>query len=371
MNQINFKELPFYIKFTFKLLMILLLGLLLIQGQNIIVPFIFSILLSILLLPVTNFLEKKLHVPRSIANLSTVVFSLLIIGWIIYFFSREIAGFLQDIPSIKSHLEAHYETLQNWIQTKFNISPGQQTSMLNNATKNVQNSSTTVIGETFFTITNIFFYIIITAIYTFLLLFYRHMIKTFILEIFTEKNEKDVTEVLIESQAIVQKYMVGLAIEMAIIAVLNTSLFLIIGIKYAVFLGLLTAILNIVPYIGILSGVIFTSLITLTTSIHLSDIVWIIIGLEVIHFFDSNFLMPRIVGSKVKINALVTILGVVIGGSLLGLSGIFLALPTIAILKVIFDRVDDLKPWGKLMGGDISSNKSRLLKRIEKIRLKK
>ena len=124
-------------------------------------PIIFSILLSILLLPVTNFLEKKLHVPRSIANLSTVVFSLLIIGWIIYFFSREIAGFLQDIPSIKSHLEAHYETLQNWIQTKFNISPGQQTSMLNNATKNVQNSSTTVIGETFFTITNIFFYIII------------------------------------------------------------------------------------------------------------------------------------------------------------------------------------------------------------------
>ena len=159
--------------------------------------------------------------------------------------------------------------------------------------------------------------------------------------------------------------------KMAIIAVLNTSLFLIIGVKYAVFLGILTAILNIIPYIGILSGIIFTSLITLTTSIHLSDIVWIIIGLEVIHFFDANFLMPRIVGSKVKINALVTIIGVVIGGSLLGLSGIFLALPTIAILKVIFDRIDDLKPWGKLMGGDESSNKSRLLKRIERIRLKK
>ncbi len=371
MNQINFKELPFYIKFTFKLLMILLLGLILIQGQTIIVPFIFSILLSILLLPVTNFLEFKLHIPRSIANLSAVVFSLFIIGWIIYFFSREIAGFLLDIPSIKSHLEVHYETLQIWIQETFHISPRQQTFMLNNATKNVQNSSTTVIGETFFTITNTFFFIIIIAIYTFLILFYRHMIKAFILEIFTKKNETVVKEVLFESKAIVQKYMVGLVIEMAIIAVLNTCLFFIIGIKYAVFLGILTAILNIIPYIGIISGIIFTSLITLTTSTHLSDIVWIIIGLEVIHFFDANFLMPRIVGSKVKINALVTILGVVIGGSLLGLSGIFLALPTIAILKVIFDRIDDLKPLGKLMGGDNSSNKSRLLKQIEKLRLKK
>ena len=131
MNQINFKELPFYIKFTFKLLMILLLGLLLIQGQGIIVPFIFSILLSILLLPFVNFLVNKLLFPKSIAVLTAVILSLAIIGTVIYFFSHQIAGFLKDIPSIRDHLQVHYQTLQTWVQTRFHISTEQQSVMLN------------------------------------------------------------------------------------------------------------------------------------------------------------------------------------------------------------------------------------------------
>ena len=371
MNQINFKELPFYIKFTFKLLMILLLAVFLTYGQNVFVPLVFSILLSILLLPVTNFLEKKLRFPKSLAILSTVIFSLITIVAIIYFFSHQIAGFLKDMPSIRAHLQAHYETLQSWIENRFHISTTQQMVIFNNATSNVKNSGTEVLGETFFTITHTFFYIIIIAIYTFLILFYRHMIRTFIIEVFNNSNEGEVREVLLESKGIVQNYMVGLITEMGIIAFLNTGVLLLIGIKYAIFLGILTAILNIIPYIGILSGIIFTVVITLTTSSHLSDIVWIIIGFEIIHFMDANFLMPRIVGSKVKINALVTIVGVVIGGTLLGLAGIFLALPTIAILKIIFDRIEDLKPWGKLMGGDSAPQKGRIARRLEKITLVK
>ncbi len=370
MNQINFKDAPFYIRFTFKLLMLVLLGVLLVYGQNIIIPFLFAILLSILLLPLTNFLERKLFFAKTLADLAVVVFSLFVIGTLIYFFSNQIARFLKDIPSIKEHLNAHYETIQNWMQKRFHISTEQQSVILSSATGSVS-SGTEVIGETVFTITHTVFYIILVAIYTFLILVYRKMIKQFIIEIFNQKNEPQVKEVLLESKGIVQKYMVGLITEMGIVAVLNTSVLLIIGIKYAVFLGLLTALLNIIPYIGIIAGIIFTSLITLTTSDHLSDIIWVIICFEIIHFIDANFLMPRIVGSKVKINALVTIMGVVVGGTLLGLPGIFLALPSIAILKIIFDRIEELKPWGKLMGGNVNEGKARIVNRLEKIRLRK
>ena len=148
--------------------------------------------------------------------------------------------------------------------------------------------------------------------------------------------------------------------DMVLVGVATSLVLLALGIKYAIFLGVLTAILNIIPYIGVITGIIFSCFITLTTSSHLSDIIWIIISMEVIHFFDSNFLMTKIVGSRVKINALVTIIGVVIGGTLLGLPGIFLALPTIAILKIIFDRVDDLKPWGMLMGDESNGTGSHL-----------
>ncbi|MEO7445459.1 MAG: AI-2E family transporter [Ferruginibacter sp.] len=366
----DFKLLPFYIKFTFKLLMIMCIVIFITYGQTVFVPLAFAIILSILLLPVTNFLERKVHFSKAMANLFTVIFALSIIAGLIYFFSYEVASFLKDIDSIKRHLSDHYETLQTWIQRKFNISPNQQTKMIENATANSKSSSE-VIGETVFTITRTMFFIIMVAIYSFLILHYRHMIKRFLIDLFNKAHEPQIHEVLQESKGIVQKYMLGLVTEISIVAVANCAVLLIIGVKYAIFLGIFAAFLNIIPYVGILTGMIFASLVTLTTSTNISDIVWIIISFEIIHFIDSNFLMPRIVGSKVKINALVTILGVVVGGTLVGLSGIFLALPTIAILKIIFDRIDELKPWGVLMGDDTEEKKSIIVKRLEQLSYRK
>jgi predicted PurR-regulated permease PerM len=364
---IDYKQLPFYIQFTCKLLMILILGFIITYGHNLFVPLVFSILLSILLLPVTNFLERIVHLPKSLANLISVIFALSIIAGLIYFFSHQMASFLQDIPSIKTHLDKHYATLQHWIQDRFNVTPTQQSVMLESATGDVKATGTVMLGQTVFTITNILFYIIMIAIYSFLILHYRHMIKKFLIAVFRQAKEPEVAEVLQESKGIVQKYMLGLIIEMGIVALANSAVLLVIGVKYAVFLGIFSAILNIIPYIGILTGILFTCLITLTTSTHLSDIIWIIISFEVIHFIDSNFLMPRIVGSKVKINALITIIGVVAGGILIGLPGIFLALPVIAILKIIFDRIEELKPWGMLMGDETRADqKENIYKKIER-----
>jgi predicted PurR-regulated permease PerM len=368
--EINYKQLPFYIQFTIKLIMITLLGLMLIFGSSLLVPLAFSILLSILLLPLTNFLEKKCFFPKGAADLFSVLLSLAVIAVLIWFLSHQIATFLRDIPSIRAHLEMHYETLQRWLQQRFHISEARQDVLINSATSDARTSGRHVIGATFFTIAHTVFYVIIVAIYTFLILHYRHTIKRFLLAVFRKDLERDVAEVLQESKGIVQKYMLGLITEMAIVAVANSAVLMIIGVKYAIFLGVFAAILNIIPYVGILTGMIFACLVTLTTSSHLSDIVWIIISFETIHFMDSNFLMTRIVGARVKINALVTIIGVVIGGTLIGLPGIFLALPTIAILKIIFDRIEDLRPWGMLMG-DEKYSQGKIYTKIKNLRKKK
>ena len=366
---INFKELPFYIQFTVKLLMILLLGIFIIYAKNIVVPLVFSILLSILLLPASNFLVQKLRVPKIPANLIVVLFALAFIATIVYIFSHQVARFLNDVPSIKEHLEKHYETLQHWIKQKFHFSTREQQQIIQKTTGNVKTTGTAFLGQTFFTITQTLLYVIMVAIYTFLILVYRQLIRTFLIAVFSKVQEQQVTEVLNESKIIVQKYMVGLITEMGIIAILNSTVLLIIGVKYAIFLGVFSAVLNIIPYLGIIMGLIFTSLVTLTTSPHLSDILWIVVSFEMIHFVDANVLMPRIVGSKVKINALITILGVVTGGTMLGLAGIFLALPTIAILKIIFDRIETLKPWADLFGDDMPRREGRILKKLSKIKL--
>ncbi len=128
---------------------------------------------------------------------------------------------------------------------------------------------------------------------------------------------------------------------------------MILGIKHALLIGVIFAVLNLIPYVGALIGNIIGVLLTLTASQDLQPILTVLITIAVVQFLDNNILMPKIVGSKVKINALATIVGVFIGGAIGGIAGMFLSLPTIAVCKIIFDRTDNLKQWGVLLGDEI------------------
>jgi predicted PurR-regulated permease PerM len=198
---------------------------------------------------------------------------------------------------------------------------------------------------------------ILLPIYTFLILFYRRLIHKFLVEVFPAKERNKVEEILEESNSIVRGYMVGLLVEMLLVTVLNAIGFFIVGIQYAIFLAVLAAVLNIIPYIGMLIATVVCLAITLTTSDNLSTVLWTGIILTIVQFIDNNFITPYIVGSKVQINALASIVGVFIGGALAGISGMFLSLPVMAILKAIFDRVDGLKPWGILLGDERKKKK--------------
>ena len=364
----NFKKLPYSQKLTYQLLMILLIGIFICLGHGVLVPIYFSILLSILLLPITNFLQRC-YLPATVANFFAVVFALALIAGIVYFLSSQMAGFLNDVPSIREHLNEHITTLQNWLAQKLHISTAQQKVFIDDAREGVKHSGGLYIGQTFLTVSETVVLVVMVAIYSFLILCYRHLIKRFMFAIFNSQHKESVQHVLVESKQIIQKYMTGLLIEMAIVATCYSVILLLIGVKYAIFLGVFAAVLNIIPYIGLFTGVAFTVLVTLGNSSNMNDIIWIIVGMETIHFLDANFLLTKIVGSKVKINALMTIVGIVIGGSLIGLAGVFLALPTIAILNVIFAQIDSLKPWSILLSDDRENiPQKRILKHLEKIR---
>jgi predicted PurR-regulated permease PerM len=234
-----------------------------------------------------------------------------------------------------------------------------------------KDSGSGILGDTFLSLTDILLGLTLLPIYTFLILYYRNMLKKFIVMVFKDGNREKVEEVLRESKGVVQNYMVGLLIEMGVVAVINFIGFAIIGIEYAVFLAVFAAIMNLIPYIGMLIASVFCCMITLTTSDNTTDALWTLLVLLIVQFFDNNLIMPRVVGSKVKINAMITILGVLIGGALCGISGMFLSIPGIAILKVIFERVDDLKPWGMLLSDDITSNQpGRIYSRVTRLRRK-
>lgn len=358
---------PFYVKLGFKFLVIFFICFFVYAAQNILIPFAFAILLSVVLLPIVQLLERK-NFSKVLSIAIAIIFALSVIAGVIYFLSSQITSFIRDIPSIKEHVQDHFIALQNWIKEKFNISFHEQNSYLNEQAEKLKESGTGYISHTFLSITEAVMLLILMPIYTFLLLYYRDLLKRFLLAVFKPEHSKSVKNVLAESQIMVRSYMLGLLIEMGIVAAANSIGLLILGIPYAIFFGILAAVLNLIPYIGMFTATLLTVLTTLSTTSNTSDLLWIIIIFYSIHIVDVNFLMPRIVASRVRINALISILGVVIGGALTGISGLFLSIPAIAFLKILCDEVDELKPWGILLGDDISyTKKSRLYKGIKKI----
>lgn len=361
-----FKEQPFYFRASMVLLMLLLICTILYLGADIIVPFAFAVLLAILLVPMNKYFERH-GFNRVNSIMLCLLISLTIIGSIIYFLSTQILAFMDDIPVMRQRIGELILMVQKWLQAKFGISIREQSSYMQDSTL----SGSSIIGSTFLSLKDTVVLLALLPIYTFLILYYRDMLKKFLIDVFRDGNREKVQEVLSESRNVIQSYMVGLLIEMGIVALINFLGFTIIGIEYAVFLAVFAAILNLIPYIGMIIASIFCMLVTLTTSPNTTDAIWTLVVLWIVQFIDNNILMPRIVGSKVKINALITILAVLIGGALCGISGTFLAIPGIAILKAIFERVDELKPWGMLLSDNITSNKpGRIYSKITSIRKK-
>lgn len=356
---------PYYAKLSLNLLTIVLIGGLIYLGQDILMPLCFAIVLAFLLLPVNKFLVR-LGVPQVAAMLLSILLGILLIATVLYFLWSQVSHFLDDLPKIKQNLDKHVTTVQKWIRENFNISRKDQQDAIKSASEDMKTTGPGMLGSTFITAASVVLIVVLLPIYTFLILYYRELIRKFFIALFPDKHRTSVEEVMYESRIIVQSYMVGLLIEMGIVAVLNATGFFIIGIDYVIFLSVLAAILNMIPYIGMLVATVFCMLITLANSNNISDLLWVAVILTIVQFIDNNIIMPYVVSSKVRINALVSIIGVLIGGALAGVSGMFLSIPGLAIMKAVFDRVDDLKPWGMLLGDDKMIAKPKIVQRLKK-----
>jgi predicted PurR-regulated permease PerM len=343
---------PFYQRLCFNLISICLIGLIVIYGRSIIVPLALAILFATMLLPLVRWLNRKGLKNRPLSILIPLLTAILIVASIVFLLSTQVAHFVDDVPTLSEKGDTLIDNFQSWIDENAHVAVQKQNQYYKQGMANLKEQAPKLLGATFVSIASLVTYMVLIPIFTFLTLYYRRTIKDFLVGVFKNGSTRKVNEVLEESTDVAQQYVTGLLIETVIVFTLNTTGFLIIGIKYAVFLALLAAILNLVPYVGILIANVLCMAVTLLTSDNLGDVVWVGVVLGLVQIFDNNFGMPMIVGNKVKINALVTIIGVLIGGALCGIPGMFLAIPTIAVMKIVFDKVPELKPWGIILGDD-------------------
>lgn len=344
---------PFYAKLAFTLLSLISILSLLYFGRGIILPVMMAFLFAILLRPVAEFFRSKLRFPHVIAVIMAVLLFLVLVIGVFSFISWQISDIANDWGKIKTNFSIHLTNFQDMIRHNFNLSNREQAKLMDDATKDSMQSGKQIVGSTLMSVTDMLLNLTLIPIYIFLILLYRtHFIK-FLAKLFKKEHHEVLKDILCRIKISVQSYIVGLLLEMLTVAVLTTAGFMAIGLEYAILLGVITGILNLIPYIGILFAGVLSIIASLTTTPDLSIVIGIIVVNIIVQIIDNNILVPLIVSSKVEINAFVSIIGIIVGGALGGISGMFLAIPILAILKVIFDRIEPLKPWGYLMGDDL------------------
>jgi predicted PurR-regulated permease PerM len=339
---------PFYVKSTIILLGLVLLVYALFTLREILVPVAFALLLAILLNPVFNWLLRK-KVPRVLSISLSVLLSIFFVSGIVYFLGSQIAGFSDELPKLKKRFSEMTVQAKQMASDHFGITSKKQEQMV----KEVQEKAKPVLGRTLGTLAGTLGVMLLVPVYVFLFLFYKPLLLNFIYEVFDEKNSKDVGLILGETKGAIQNYMVGLLLEALIVATLNTTALLLIGVKYALLLGVMGALLNILPYIGGVVSTLLPVIMSMITKDGIEGPLAVVGAYLVIQFIDNHFIMPYIVSSKVKINALISIIVVLMGGTLWGVPGMFLSIPFVGVIKIIFDRLPELKPWGKLLGDEV------------------
>jgi predicted PurR-regulated permease PerM len=340
---------PLTVKRSIELLGLVLVVAVLYIGQGIIMPVLTAFFISLMLLPVYRKL-RNIKVPETLAILVCIILLVLVVGLIGWFLTSQLSTLVNDFPQIKKNVSIHLKSLSTWVSGISHYSTKQQVAFITKKGDDLMGYAGGMASGAALTLTNLFIFVALLPIYIYLMLFYKDIILRFTFMWFKTEDHSQVKDAIYEAESIIKSYLVGLLIQVSYMTILLGGLLLLFGIKHALLIAVIFAILNLIPYVGALLGNIIGVLLTLTSSTDLWPVLTVLMVIAGVQFLDNNILMPRIVGSKIKINALMAILGVLIGGAIAGISGMFLSMPMIAVLKVMFDHTDNFKQWGVLLG---------------------
>ena len=338
-----------------KLLLLFLLVAGLYFAKKFLMPLSVAAVLATLFLPLCSWLERK-KLPRWLATLTCLVLLLSVIAFIGAMVGWQIAELANDIVQIKLRATNLFDSFQQFVFSHFNISLQEQSQIIKNQQNSIASFLSAVAGSLAASLTSF----ILTVVYVFLLLFYRSHIKDFILQLTLPPHRDETQQVINRAAHVSQQYLLGLSKMIFCLWIMYGIGFSVLGIKNALFFAVLCGLLEIVPFIGNITGVTITVLVAVVHGAELSVLVGVVVTYGAVQLIQGWILEPLILGPQVKINPLFTIIALVVGELIWGIPGIVLAIPLTAILKIVCDHIDSLKPYGFLMG-EIERPKKRKL----------
>jgi predicted PurR-regulated permease PerM len=329
--------------------LIILACLLLYFGKTLFIPLSFSLLIGFILYPVCKWLEKK-GMNKGIAILISILGVTLLIAGIVYLLIAQFSEFLQEWQSLRTKLSETIYHLRIFIVERFNFSLEKQTEFINNTLNNSGSQAFSLVRYTAYSLCESIFFLIMIPVFSALILFHRQMLSNALYELFPPERKNTIHEILVETIHEYYNFIKGMLIVYLIVGLLNSIGLWIIGVPNPFLFGFIASILTFIPYVGIM----ISSLLPIAVSWITYNSIWyplaVIAVFSIVQALEAYVIFPFAVGSRLKINTLVIIIVIIIGGIIWGAAGMILFIPFISIIKLVADRTPSLKTLSVLLG---------------------
>lgn len=343
-------KLPGIAMATYYLLFGILLVYVIIVAKNFLYPIALATLFAYLLFPIANFLENKLRFPRILAILFTLLSAMFLVGVGFKVVYMQLEIMISDLPAIKAQTMKNIEAIESFVASRFGIAESNQKIWIKQSIGNFFDNSNRMFGQIFSATTGTILRIGLMPVFVFFMLYYRDKVRAFVFRVSSDKNQRVVKKILLHISRITQHYMGGVSIVVLILCVVNSTTLWLIGLEYAIVFGIIAAVCNFIPYFGTIIGFSFPLFFALITQDSPSVIIGVIITFFAVQFTENNILTPNIVGDHVRLNPFIIILSLIAGAMVWGIPGMLVIVPLMAVLRIIFENIENLKPYAFLLG---------------------
>ena len=336
----------------------------LVYAKPFLIPLTFGALLAMLLLPLTKWLQAK-GVNKALAIVLSILALVAFFALVIYFISWQISDIASNATKIEQQLNTKYHQAQQFIARQLGISPEKQQQMIQKQQQSSSGQMGTMITGFLAGLGSFLTNTLLVLVYIFLFIYFRYRLKGFIVRLVPPAQRENALDVVSNAQKVAQKYLGGLAMMIVLLWVMYGIGFTIVGVKNALFFAIICGLLEIVPFVGNLTGTALTLTMSLVQGGGMNLVIGILVTYALVQFIQTYLIEPLVVGAEVSINPLFTIVGLVAGELLWGIPGMVLAIPLMGIAKIVFDHVEPLKPYGYLIGEDKKKGEGGFKKKIK------
>lgn len=294
-------------------------------------------------------MEQK-GINQGIAIFISILGVIIFFGAVIYLLFTQVVEFSNEWGIFKIKLLETANQLSFFLAERFNISSEKQMAFIKNIISNSGTQAISLLKITIYSISESLFYLLIIPVYSVLILYYRQLLVNVVYQLFSFEKKEAIREILVETIHVYYNFIKGMLVVYLVVGILNSIGLYIIGIPHPFLFGFIASILTFIPYIGIM----VSSLLPITVSWITFNSIWypigVIIVFSIVQVLEAYVIFPFAVGSRLKINTLVIILVVIIGGILWGAAGMILFIPFVSITKLIAERTKGLKTLSMLLG---------------------